>query len=126
MSKQLLKDSLGWGFVLWLIGYLLGIVLFFVLPPSLIGWAIMPVGMGITLWILLRRVKRQALQYYVILALAWVAIALVCDYIFIVKAISPPDGYYKTDVFVYYTLTVVTPLAVGWWKASRFDVMQPA
>jgi hypothetical protein len=126
MSKQLLKDSLGWGFVLWLIGYLLGIVLFFVLPPSVIGWAIMPVGISITLWILLRRVKSQALQYYVILALAWVAIALVCDYMFIVKAIGPPDGYYKIDVFVYYALTVVAPLAIGWWKASRFDVMQPA
>ena len=119
MSKQLLKDSLGWGFALWLIGYILGIFLFFVVPPSLIGWVIMPVGIIITLWILLRRVKANLLQYYAILALVWAAIAVVFDYLFIVKAFSPADGYYKLDVYLYYTLTFMTPLVVGWWKTSR-------
>jgi len=28
MSKQLLKDSLGWGLILWFIGYIMGIVFF--------------------------------------------------------------------------------------------------
>ena len=50
MNRQLLKDSFGWGFILWLIGYVLGIVLFFVLPSSLIRWVIMPIGLVITLW----------------------------------------------------------------------------
>ena len=119
MSKQLLNDSLGWGFVLWLIGYILGVFLVFVAPPSLIGWMIMPVGIIITLWILLRRVKANSLQYYAILALAWAAIAVVFDYLFIVKAFSPADGYYKLDVYLYYTLTFITPLVVGGWKTSR-------
>jgi hypothetical protein len=119
MSRQLLKDSLGWGFVLWLIGYILGIFLFFVVPPSSIGWMIMPVGIIITLWILFRRVNANLLQYYVILALVWTAIAVVFDYLFIVKAFSPADGYYKLDVYLYYTLTFMTPLVVGWWKTSR-------
>ncbi len=119
MSKQLLKDSLGWGFVLWLIGYILGILLFFVLPPSLIGWVIMPVGLVITLWVLLRRVKANLLQYYAILALAWTVIAVVFDYLFIVKAFSPADGYYKLDVYLYYALTFLAPPVVGWWKTSR-------
>ena len=119
MSKQFWKDSLGWGFVLWLIGYILGVFLVFVAPPSLIGWMIMPVGIIITLWILLRRVKANSLQYYAILALAWAAIAVVFDYLFIVKAFSPADGYYKLDVYLYYTLTFITPLVVGGWKTSR-------
>jgi hypothetical protein len=119
MSRQLLKDSLGWGFVLWLIGYILGIFLFFVVPPSSIGWMIMPVGIIITLWILFRRVNANLLQYYVILALVWTAIAVVFDYLFIVKAFSPADGYYKLDVYLYYTLTFMTPLVVGWWKTSH-------
>ncbi len=118
MNKQLLNDSLGWGFVLWLIGYILGIFLFFVVPPSLIGWVIMPIGIIMTLWILLKRVKANLLQYYVIMALVWTVMAVVCDYLFIVKAFSPPDGYYKLDVYLYYTLTFIAPLAVGWWKAS--------
>ncbi len=118
MNRQLLKDSLGWGFVLWLIGYVLGIVLFFVLPPSLLGWVIMPIGVIITLWVLLRRVKSDALQYYVVLAVVWTVIAITFDYLFIVQALHPADGYYKLDVYLYYALTFIIPLTVGWWKAK--------
>jgi hypothetical protein len=118
-DRQLLKDSFGWGFVLWLIGYVLGIVLFFVLPPSLIGWVIMPVGLVVTLWVLMRRVKVNLLRHLLILAGVWTLIAVVFDYVFIVKAFNPADGYYKLDVYLYYVLTFTTPLAVGWWKTSR-------
>ena len=118
-DRQLLKDSFGWGFVLWLIGYVLGIVLFFVLPPSLIGWVIMPVGLVVTLWVLMRRVKVNLLRHFLILAGVWTLIAVALDYVFIVKAFNPADGYYKLDVYLYYVLTFTTPLAVGWWKTSR-------
>jgi len=40
MAKLLVKDSLGWGFLLWLVGYILGIALFFVIPSDLIGWVV--------------------------------------------------------------------------------------
>jgi len=40
--KPFLKDALGWGFALWLIGCALGVALFLVVPPSLIGWLITP------------------------------------------------------------------------------------
>jgi hypothetical protein len=121
MNRQLLKDSLGWGFVLWLIGYVLGIVLFFVLPPSLLGWVIMPIGLIVTLWVLLNKVKSGALQYYLVLAIVWTAIAIAFDYLFIVKALSPADGYYKLDVYLYYALTFIVPLIVGWWKNAKSD-----
>lgn len=119
MNRQLLKDSFGWGFVLWVIGYLLGIVLFFVVPAPLIGWVIMPIGFVITLWVLMKKVKLNLLQHFVIMAGVWTVIAVVLDYVFIVKAFSPPDGYYKLDVYLYYVLAFTTPLAVGWWKKSR-------
>ena len=119
MSKQLLKDSVGWGFILWLIGYILGVVLFFVLPSSLIGWVIMPIGAVVTLWVLMKRVKVNLLQHFVMLAGVWTVIAVVFDYVFIVKAFSPTDGYYKLDVYAYYVLTFTIPLAVGWWTTSR-------
>ena len=119
MNKQLLKDSLGWGFVLWLIGYILGIILFFVLPASLIGWFILPVGLIITLWVLLNKVKGDKLQYYLILAAVWTVIAVILDYFFIVKMLNPADGYYKLDVYLYYALTLITPLVIGWWKKTK-------
>jgi hypothetical protein len=119
MNKHLLKDSLGWGFVLWLIGYVLGIALFFVVPPSLLGWVITPIGMVVTLWVLLKKVKGEGLQYYFILAIAWTVFAIALDYIFIVKAFNPADGYYKLDVYLYYVLTFILPLIAGMWKKEK-------
>ena len=101
-NKQLLKDLLGWGFILWLIGYVLGIILFFMLPASIMGWVIMPIGILITVWVLLKKVKDDTFRYYLILAVAWTAIAVVFDYLFIVKALNPAGGYYKLDVYLYY------------------------
>jgi hypothetical protein len=120
MNKQLLKDSLGWGFVLWLIGYILGIILFFVLPISTIGWVIAPIGILITCVVLLKRVKGDTFRYYMFLAVTWTLVAVVCDYLFIVKAIKPTDGYYKLDVYLYYALTFIMPPTIGWWKTTHF------
>jgi hypothetical protein len=114
MSTRLLKKSLGWGFVLWLIGYLLGVVLFFVLPTTVLGWVITPIAFVITLWVLLRRVKSDSLRDYAVVAIVWTAIAVLFDYVFIVKAFNPPDGYYKPDVYLYYALTFALPLIVGY------------
>ena len=119
MNKQFLKDTLGWGFILWLIGYVLGIILIFILPPLLIGWVIMPIGLIITFWVLLKKVETRDFQYYVILAAVWTVIAVVFDYVFIVKMFNPSDGYYKPDVYLYYSLTFIAPLIIGWWKKEK-------
>ncbi len=116
MNKRLLKDSLGWGLALWCIGYVLGIIFFFLLPTSMIGWVIMPIGVIITFLVLLKKVKADSLQYYLILAVVWTIIAIVLDYLFIVKTFSPADGYYKLDVYLYYAITFISPLVVAWWK----------
>jgi hypothetical protein len=45
MNKQLFMDSLGWGLIRWLIGRIPGIIFFFLLPASMMGWAILPIGL---------------------------------------------------------------------------------
>lgn len=119
MNTRLLKDSLGWGLILWLIGYILGFILFFVVDPSLMGWIIMPIGTLLTLWVLLRKVKGETPRYYFILAIVWTALAVGLDYLFVVKALKPADGYYKLDVYVYYMLTFLLPLGAFWWKKRK-------
>ncbi len=119
MTKNFLKDSLGWGFVLWLIGYVLGIILFSIVPASIIGWVIMPIGIILTLWVLLKKVRGDSFQYYVWLAIVWTFIAILFDYLFIVKTFNPTDGYYKLDVYFYYALTFIIPLLVGWLKKPK-------
>ena len=118
VRRQFIKDAFGWGFALWLIGYVLGIALFAIVPPDLLGWTIMPIGIVVALWILLKKVKGDSFRYFVLLAVVWVLIAIVCDYFFLVKAFKPADGYYKLDVYLYYALTLVLPLLVGWRKLA--------
>ena len=119
MSRQFFKDALGWGFVLWLIGYALGIVLFAVVPAGLIGWFITPVGIAIALWIAFKKVKGSTVPYYGLVGLVWLLIAVAGDYLFIVKAFKPADGYYKLDVYLYYVLTFAIPVFAGWRTLRR-------
>ena len=119
MKRQFLKDTLGWGFLLWLLGYVLGIILFMFVPPSILGWIIMPIGIVLTLWVLIKKIKGNSFQYYLLLAVLWTLIAIIFDYLFLVKVFNPADGYYKLDVYLYYALTFVLPLIIGWSKKTQ-------
>ncbi len=119
MNTRFLKDGLGWGFALWLIGYVLGFVFFMFVPASIIGWVIMPIGVLITLWVLFKRINATSLSYYVRVAIVWTLIAVVFDYLFLVLLLKPAEGYYKLDVYLYYTLMFALPIFVGWLKNSK-------
>ncbi|MFH2063338.1 MAG: hypothetical protein ABIJ46_04265 [bacterium] len=117
MAKtSFLKDLLGWGFVLWLVGYILGFVFFALVPLTALGWVIMPFGVAVTLWVLLRKVRRGPFGRYVWIGLTWTVLAAALDYLFIVLLLRPEDNYYKPDVYIYYALTMVLPPLVGWWR----------
>lgn len=119
MTKQFLKDGLGWGFFLWFIGYVLGIVFFIFLPPHLIGWAIVPIGTAITLWVLFKKISSVDTSYYFKLGVLWTLIAIALDYLFVVQLLNPEDGYYKPAVYLYYILTLALPVLVGRYKFAR-------
>lgn len=119
MTKQIIKETIGWGILLWLIGYILGIGLFAVVLPAMIGWVITPVGIVITLLVLFKKIKSESLKYYILLGVVWALIAIIFDYLFLVKVFNPADGYYKLDVYLYYVLTFILPVAVGWYKAKN-------
>jgi hypothetical protein len=119
MNKQILKDALGWGFVIWIIGYALGFVFFALVPPNMIGWFVMPIGAVVTLWVAFNKLSGDSMRYYGLVALGWTLIAVIGDYLFIVKALKPADGYYKADVYLYYALTFAIPLIAGWRRMSR-------
>lgn len=119
MNKKLLIAGLGWGLVLWLVGYALGIILFMLVPSVLLGWIIMPLGIVLILWILLKKIKARSWGDYLQLAIIWTLIAIIFDYFFLVKLFRPADGYYKLDVYLYYVLTFILPLIVGQYKFSK-------
>jgi len=121
-NKQLLKNSLIWGFVLWLVGYVLSFVLFFIVPPLMIGWIIAPIGTAITLLVLFKKIKSNNFKNYLTLSIVWTLMAILLDYVFIIKLLNP-IGYYKPSVFLYYGLTFVLPLFVNWRNKKLNIVM---
>ncbi len=96
----------------------LGIMLFAVVPQSMLGRVIMPIGIFLTLWVLLKKVKSNTLHDYLFMAVVWTLIAIVCDYFLLVKMFKPTDGYYKLDVYLYYALTLAMSILVGWKKST--------
>jgi hypothetical protein len=119
MTKKKLVDFFGWGLFLWFIGYLLGIVFFMVIPHDLIGFAIMPIGIVITLWVLLTKINNKPYSYFIQIAATWTAIAILFDYLFIVKMFNAGNGYYKMDIYIYYLLTCIIPLVVGGYNSKK-------
>ena len=113
MTKQFFKDAFGWGSFLWLLGYILGIIFFIFMPSDLVGWAIMPIGIVVTIWVSYKKIKNGTYLYYLKLAIVWTLIAIIYDYIFLVKVFNPADGYYKLDVYCYYGLIFTLPLIVS-------------
>ncbi len=111
--KQWIKDTAGLGIALWLIGYLASLVLFFTPYAATMGWILTviftPVTIAITWWWF--RNRHLPVQYYAGVGFAWVLIAVVFDYLFIVLLFQAT--YYEPDVFLYYTLTFLIPVGVG-------------
>jgi hypothetical protein len=115
-TSEKIKNMLFWGFILWLVGYIAGIVIFFIVPEQYIGWIITPLATLFTIWVLIHKVKRPELQCYFGTGLVWTAMAIILDYFFNVVLFKIGNSYYKPDVILYYFLTFTLPIAVGYWK----------
>jgi len=112
--QQWIKDTVVLGIGLWLIGYLASLVLFFSPYAGTMGWILLviftPITIAVTWWWFRQR-KDLSLEYYVKVGMAWVLIAIVFDYLFIVQLFQAT--YYDPDVFVYYAMTFLIPVGVG-------------
>jgi hypothetical protein len=116
--KKIFLNTVWWGFVLWLFGYALGMIFFAFVPKDMIGWLITPFGVAATIWVLLKKIKRESFQCYIGLGVIWLLLAVILDYVFLVKLLNA-TGYYKLDVYFYYFITLTLPIAVGWYKFSK-------
>ena len=119
MQRFVIRDCIGWGVLLWLIGYAFGIVLFPLVPPAMLGWYIMPIGLLVTAFVLWKWVRVEAWSRAVLLGIIWCAIAVVLDYVFIVKMLKPADGYYKLDVYLYYASAFLLPVIAALLRRIR-------
>jgi hypothetical protein len=120
-KKALFLNTVFWGFALWFFGYILGFVLFAFVPKDLLGWVIMPFGIAVTLWVLFKKIARKELKCYFGLAIFWTLIAVVFDYLFIIKLLNS-SYYYKLDVYLYYLLIFALPIVAGWYKFNKIKV----
>jgi hypothetical protein len=113
-AKTALVDALLLGSFVWLIGYLAGIVLYFFISPDILGWVLCAIFTPIVILLCYKRFgkREESISYYAFVAAVWLIVALVFDYLFLVKLLNPPV-YYKLDVYVYYASTFLIPFLVG-------------
>lgn len=114
-------NILKWGLLLWTFGYILGFVFFFILPASVLGWAILPFGVLITVYVCTKKIEIANIKNATEVGIIWTVWAILLDYLFIVKLLSPIDGYYKLDVYVYYLLTLLIPIFSVVWKNKKIN-----
>jgi hypothetical protein len=109
-----IRDTLVLGTFFWLIGYLASLVLFFSPIAGIMGWILLvvftPITVAITWWWFRKR-EPLSLQYYAGVGVAWMLIAMVLDFLFIVLVFQ--TAYYKPDVYLYYIITFLIPVGVG-------------
>lgn len=118
MKKHFFKNAVGWGILLWLFGYILGIILFMFIPESYLYLIIMPLGTALTLWVLFKKVKSKSFHYYFWLAVIWTLIAIVFDYLFLVKLFNSTN-YYSFHIYLYYFLTFALPIFIGCLRSKN-------
>ena len=125
-ARRRLPGTVGWGFILWAAGHAVSMVLFFFVPAAIIGWLVSIPLIPPTVWVAYQRLHnvKAAPYYFLAVAVAWLATALILDYVFIVRAFGV-ENYYDLDVSIYYSLTLLIPLAVG-WRSGRLRVEGPA
>jgi hypothetical protein len=46
-------------------------------------------------------------------------LAMSLDYVLLGQLFKPEDGYDKLDVYVYYLMTLLSPVGVGRWYLQR-------
>jgi len=111
--KRWAIDTVVVGAVLWLAGYLVSLALFFTPFANVMGWIISAVFTPITIAVAWWRFRGRdhSHRYFAGVGAAWAAIAIVLDYLFIVRLFRA--SYYAPDVFLYYLLTFLIPIGVG-------------
>jgi hypothetical protein len=107
-------DTLGLGFFLWFLGYIASIILFFLVPSEVLGWILFVLFTPVFIVITYVRFRKRLLPfwYYVVVSATWTGIAIIFDFLFIVKLFKP-GNYYHLSVLVYYLETFLGPLIMG-------------
>jgi len=127
--NQELVDTIGFGFLLWLIGYFMG---FFIITipgypeimtiPVILTAFSLAVALVTAAFAYVRFRKRREVSwlYAFLVGIAWTTLAIVLDFIFIVLLFNAPS-YYRPHIFIYYAITLVVPSAVSKYSSRQFS-----
>ena len=112
-KKELLFDIAA-GFLLWVVGFALGMLLFTLIPASILGWYLLVIIVPLTIIISLYRFKErnESIKYFLFVASVWLLIPIILDFIIIVLTFNV-QNFYDIDLLIYYALTFIIPLSLG-------------
>jgi len=127
--NQKLVDTIGFGFLMWLIGYFMG---FFIITipgypevmtiPVILTAFSLAVGLVTAAFAYVRFRKRREVSwiYAFLVGITWTILAIILDFILIVLLFNAPS-YYRSHIFIYYAITLVVPSAVAKYSSRQFS-----
>ena len=85
--KRLALDGLLWGFLLWLLGFAVGMLAFLFVATRWIGLVVLPILLPVTVWVAWRRLRGHAdpWGYPVAVGAIWCALAVGLDWVVLVR-----------------------------------------
>jgi len=114
-------DTLGFGFLVWLVIYLMGFLIVLIpgypasiLTPSVLIPLTVLFALVTAAFAFFRFRKRQGISwsYALLIGYTWTGIAILLDYVFIVLLFNA-QNYYRLDIIIYYIITLIVPTGVA-------------
>src|SRR3972149_8494346 len=88
--RKKIIDTFGFGVLLWLIGFSLGMMVFPIVPVSMIGYIVLPILTVATLVVAYKRLKGFSNDgsYFLLVGTVWTLLAIALDYFLLVKTFA--------------------------------------
>lgn len=131
--NQQFTDTVGFGFLLWFIGYLMG---FFIItipgypeimmnPIILVPFSLL--GALVTAAFAYIRFRKRAevnWRYASLVGISWTAVAVILDFVFIVLLFNA-SSYYRLHIFIYYAITFIVASTSTKYSSGKTAIPKP-
>ncbi len=107
-------DAFAAGALVWAAGFVVTMALWSMVSKEVLGWIALPFVLGAAVWASYVRLRKpgESLLHCAGVALIWVALAYVLDYLLIVRGFKA-QGFYDLDAVLSYAGLLLIPIALA-------------
>ncbi len=114
MNKKHIIDTLGYGLMYWMIGFILGMIFLIFVPIRYVGWPILAIMFPLMIFLTMVRfeARTKPIYYYFVTGFVWLGVIALLDYLIVMKGFGNMQ-YYDFDLYLTYALILIIPITYG-------------